>query len=423
MKKQLKVFLIVAFLISIVGYVSFWLNLFGIQDCYYGSRYFRPYAELKQEPWFNQIVQMADGKILLIGPKQSEIFDPKTKRSEMVPGLDSVKAFGHYWNLLPLSNGDVLITQMDPLSYSDGDISCDKPDALVGRNPLYCPRNKTLLFNNKKKKLEWVPFRLRDLIGHTATELPDGKVLLVGGRLAPPYGKKAYLYSPPPGQGKNIVIYSPQTGRDKLIGYLIVPRKNHTTVLADKTHVLVFGGHKTVDDLFKDAMLHGDEFVTEIELIDLVTGKSKVIGKIKGGGDAIPLGNGKFLLPWCRWSHGYIESAIFDLNHPNSPIWIRGNPPENHMEANGQCVRMPNQRFICPAGKEVRELDPIHLTDRPLDQLMTPMLSHSIAIDVPKVGLLVFGHSRNLFKKVRTVQRFDYARYLRDINNNKRGLK
>ncbi|MGG2329558.1 hypothetical protein ACE40V_24715, partial [Salmonella enterica] len=72
---------------------------------------------------------MADGKILLIGSKQSEIFDPVTKRSEMVPGHNSVRAFGHHWNLVPLSDGNVLILQKDPLLDSNGDIICDNPNA------------------------------------------------------------------------------------------------------------------------------------------------------------------------------------------------------------------------------------------------------------------------------------------------------
>jgi hypothetical protein len=68
--------------------------------------------------------------------------------------------------------------------------------------------------------------------GHTATLLPDGRILFVGGV----------------GRGwtflRSAEIYNPETRRSELVGPMHVPRESHTATLLADGRVLVVGGHQ-----------------------------------------------------------------------------------------------------------------------------------------------------------------------------------
>ena len=67
--------------------------------------------------------------------------------------------------------------------------------------------------------------------GHTATLLPDGRVLFIGGV----------------GQGwtflRSAELYDPKTGRSDVVGSMSVQRESHTATLLADGRVLVVGGH------------------------------------------------------------------------------------------------------------------------------------------------------------------------------------
>jgi hypothetical protein len=67
--------------------------------------------------------------------------------------------------------------------------------------------------------------------GHTATLLPDGRVLLVGG-----VGTGWTFLS-------SAELYDPASGRSESVGSMRVPRESHTATLLADGRVMIIGGH------------------------------------------------------------------------------------------------------------------------------------------------------------------------------------
>ncbi len=72
-------------------------------------------------------------------------------------------------------------------------------------------------------------------VGHTVTELPDGRILVVGGAQIGPDGE-------PTSVGASIEIYDPATSQFFAFGQLTEPRAWHTATRLTGTQVLIVGG-------------------------------------------------------------------------------------------------------------------------------------------------------------------------------------
>lgn len=287
--------------IASLSFLAFQLNCFGVQDAYYGSKYFRPFARLKQQMQYNQAVQLNDGRIFLPNWKHSEIFDPKTKKSILVAGMEISPSAP---NLLVLKDGNVLFTN-GPSSGSATTCYDPKLCQYIGRN--------TLIFDVSKNQYRWIPFDLAILRRHTATLLPDGKILIVGG--VQYQNDKGEPRLPFFDLKQDIAIYDPKTYKTRFIGKLRVHYFDHEVILLNDHQILVIGGHRFNNS--KDIIVNDwPKLEKSIELVNYKTGISKILIQ-ESGRNAMLLSNNKLFMPWSYVGAGKIKAVLIDLDNLN----------------------------------------------------------------------------------------------------------
>lgn len=172
---------------------------------------------------------LRDGRVLVvgrgIGPNQqladsAVIYDPSTARwsaTETVPtGIGSATRLG---------DGTVLVTGAGPSGSS-----AERYDPTAGRwtatGTMTVGRPQ---YTVTKDGSGWDP------AGYTATMMLDGKVLVAGGRTGAP-GSSPQIVVP------NAELYDPDTGRWTTIGSMVHARVGHTATLLPDGKVLVVGG-------------------------------------------------------------------------------------------------------------------------------------------------------------------------------------
>ncbi|WP_095984970.1 kelch repeat-containing protein [Cystobacter fuscus] len=169
-------------------------------------------------------VLLPSGKVLVAGGfdkesggsplRSAELYDPATGVWSSTSALAYPRGF-HTMTLLP--DGKVLVT--------GGSLQSDhelESATLVPEAELYDPVTETWTSAGRTRTGHaW----------HTATRLPDGKVLVVGGvSLTVPLGDAAELYDP-------------ATGTWKTTGSMKSPRRWHTATLLPNGEVMVAGGY------------------------------------------------------------------------------------------------------------------------------------------------------------------------------------
>jgi hypothetical protein len=107
--------------------------------------------------------------------------------------------------------------------------------------------------------------------GVTATSLPDGKVLLAGGASASYCGVSCYL--------ANAELYDPLSGTFSLAGDMTGPRAGASSILLRNGNVLIVGGNEE----------SGSEKVATAELYHPSTRKFSVTGSMHSGGPTVLL--------------------------------------------------------------------------------------------------------------------------------------
>src|SRR5438067_42723 len=153
---------------------------------------------------------------------------------------------------------------------------------------------------------------------HTATLLQNGKVLIAGGK-----GSDSRAFSPAVGPAE---LYDPASSTFSSTGSLAVLRLAHTATLLPNGNVLIAGGFNP------DAYVG---VLASAELYDSAAGSFSVIGSLGFAREehtATLLQNGKVLIT-AGLSSGYLTSAeLYD------PLFVSANPPSASLKT-GSLVR------------------------------------------------------------------------------------
>lgn len=152
---------------------------------------------------------LPDGEVLLVSAPAGELYDP-VSRTWSVTGNVVLSRGGCSATLLP--NGEVLVAGGDHLFWSNATAELYDPasDKWTATGSLSWPRNS-----------------------QTATMLPNGKVLIAGGSYDDPYGDHTW---------DSAELYDSASGTWTLTGKLITSRTSHTATLLPNGEVLVVGG-------------------------------------------------------------------------------------------------------------------------------------------------------------------------------------
>lgn len=213
------------------------------------------------------LTTLPDGRVLFSGTKNSISYDPTYRTYESVPLLiDRWDA-----SITLLSNGKVLIAGglEDWYNYPLKTIEIFDPITNVSRGILYSMAESRF--------------------SHTATLLPDGKVLIVGGRIA---------YS---SNTKNVTesaeLFDPLTEKMTLVDSMSRVRSTHKATLLPNGKVLITGG----------------TIYSDVEIYDHDSGKFSITGAMKVnrmGQTATLLTNGKVLITGGYKDNTYEKVAL-----------------------------------------------------------------------------------------------------------------
>lgn len=229
---------------------------------------------------------LADGKVLLAGgncddssgSSTAEIFDPESRNLRAVGSMIECR-YGHTATLLP--TGEVLIAGgTDSLGYASYRIQAGHLRFID-----YRIHPSVEIFDPDTESFAAGEGMAFARFGHTATSLPDGRVLIVGGASY----RRAELYNPDdgkftsaartdavrynhtatalpdgrvllagggPGGSRSMEIYDPIKDEFAMAGTMLAPRAHHTATLLNDGRVLIVGGMQEFVYEFPSAELY-----------------------------------------------------------------------------------------------------------------------------------------------------------------------
>jgi hypothetical protein len=191
---------------------------------------------------YSSAALLPNGKVLVASEPTAEVYDPSSGTfaltASVPPRLPSGDLFVEGREATLLSNGNVLLSGGDPSNFDCGDF-------IRGDAELYDPVAGTFRSTGSMALPRWQ---------HTATLLPDGTVLIIGGIW--------------PSAGIHLAeLYNPGAGAFSAAGNLISGRAlQQATLLADG-RVLITGGVSLAQDFSSDNTLASAEVYTPAALV------------------------------------------------------------------------------------------------------------------------------------------------------------
>jgi N-acetylneuraminic acid mutarotase len=242
---------------------------------------------------------LANGQVLATGGYDAngllgsaELYDPRTGNWTITGSMNQARLQN---TATLLRDGRVLVAG-----------GCDSPDgncsSLTASAELYDPHTGTWTLTGSMHTLRWA---------HTATLLPDGRVLVAGGAAADCFNVTCTDVQ------ASAELYNPRTGKWTLTGSMHQARTRHSATLLPDGQVLVVGGAV-------DTTAGGTTFklLAGAELYNPQTGKWTVTGSMHIAGSnrgAILLSNGLVLVYGGGDANGNGLEA--ELYHPHTGSW------------------------------------------------------------------------------------------------------
>ena len=198
---------------------------------------------------------------------------------------------------------------------------------------------------------------------HTATLLPNGKVLLAG-------GTRSTSLSVPSVTLAGAELYEPDAGRFSPAGDMTTARRLHTATLLADGRVLIAGGYGTAGGA-----------VASTELYDPFTGTFTATGDMitaKGGHTAIVLLNGKVLIVGGYGTGSYPNVAPAELYDPASGTFTAAGAyiGRGGCDFCAPAVLLPDGKVLFPGQYPAQLYDPISDSFRPAGMMIA---DHSTA--------------------------------------------
>jgi Galactose oxidase, central domain/Kelch motif len=271
---------------------------------------------------------LSNGKVLVAGGasianrpvKRAELYDPASEAWSDTGSLLTAR-YGHTATLLP--NGTVLV--------AGGANNDEDPPSTVASAELYDPATGTWQTTGNLNTQRYQ---------HTATPLPNGKVLVAG-------GFNSLLLS------LNIAeLYDPATETWSGTGSLNIDRTGHTATLLPNGKVLVTGGYNFTENRFNA--------LNSAELYDPATGTWSVTGSLniaRSDHSASLLSNGKILVAggqiFDTWPYVSLNEA--ELYDPATGIWSVTASLDT-ARRNYTATLLPNGKVLVAGGNNQGEL-------------------------------------------------------------------
>ncbi|HEY8598583.1 MAG TPA: kelch repeat-containing protein [Thermomicrobiales bacterium] len=301
---------------------------------------------------------LPDGRVLIIGGERSqsnanslgsaEIYDPRTNIWSSGPAMN-LGRMGH--TATPLPTGQVLVVGGDT-------VLPGMPATVTNSVELFDPATNS-----------WRPAAAASLgrQHHTATVLPDGRVLIVGGEtIDPASGQQRVLAS--------AELYDPRTNSWSRVGDLGRSRVGHTAIVLPDGRVVVSGGETVAADGQRDV-------TPAVEIFDPASGAWADTGSLSTG------------------RAGHTANLL-----PDGRILIVGG--QTAATRGGGLQFVATRATTVPAAS-AEVFDPQAGTWRPIASLASPRSGHSATLLPSGQLLVVGGYAPNGTTPLGTAERYD----------------